>query len=303
MTDSLVQADGSSGIGNTEFYLKQVLAGDEEGVRARLIGALETLNYVVLSEHPLQAKRGARGLGAFYASADVLDYPTRLTVALKPLGAGATLVTLDYEVKDAWNFSTKGDRQTLRREAEAILALAADRVAPTSCRACGAHNPGDSQFCRLCGTHYAAGEPAELEVLRLTAGARAGHQLNLIGMVFGLAGLLFALLLAASGKAAAAKLSFLALALGEVIALVVMTFGASYLHRALNPKRRGESPPAGARGSLPPARYDSSPPPLMRGSVTEGTTDLLEARPGRRTAVELRRERESNDPTEQRAGN
>lgn len=290
MTDSLVKTDGSSGIGNTEFYLQQALAGDEESVRLRLINALETLNYRVLSEHPLQAKRGARGLGAFYASADVLDYPTRLTVALKPLGNGSTLVTLDYEVKDAWNFSTKGDRQTLRREAEAILALAADRSAPTSCRACGAYNPGDSQFCRLCGTQYAAGEPAELEVMRLTAGARAWHQMNMIGMVFGLVGLLFALLLAASGTAAAAKLSFLMLALGEVIALVVMTFGASYLHNTLNPRRREGLPPADARRAVPPPRYDSSPPPVMRGSVTDGTTDLLGARPGRRTPAELRRE-------------
>jgi hypothetical protein len=298
MTDSLVKTDGSSGIGNTEFYLQQVLAGDEEGVRARLIDALEALNYLVLSEHPLQAKRGARGLGAFYASADVLDYPTRLTVILKPLGTGSTLVTLDYEVKHAGSLSTKGDRQTLRREAEAILALAADRVAPTSCGACGAYNPGDSQFCRLCGKHYAAGEPAELEVLRLTAGARAGHQLNVVGMVSGLAGLLCALLLAASGKAAAAKLSFLMLALGEVIALVVMTFGATYLHRTLNPRRREELPPAGALGSLPPTRYDSSPPPVMRGSVTDGTTDLLEARTGQRTPAELRREHWSDDPAE-----
>ena len=289
MTDPLVQADGSSGIGNTEFYLKQVLAGDEEGVRARLVEALETLNYLVLGEQPLQARRGARGLGAYYASADVRDYPTKLNIALKPLGAGATLVTLDYEVTHAGSVSTKGDRQTLRREAEALFALAADRVGPATCRACGAYNAGDSRFCRLCGAQCAA-EPAELEVMRLTAGARAGHQLNVVGMVTGLLGLLFALLLAASGKAGAAKLSFLMLALGELVSLVVLTFGASYLHGALNPRGRKELPDARARRPLPPARFESAPPPPP-GSVTEGTTGLLAALPPRHEPAEPVRER------------
>jgi hypothetical protein len=293
MTDSLVQTDGSSGIGNTEFYLKQVLAGDEEGVRARLVEALETLNYLVLSEQPLQAKRGARGLGAYYASADVLDYPTKLNISLKPLGAGATLVTLDYAVKHAGGVSMKGDQQTLRREAEAILALAADRVTPASCRACGAYNSGDSRFCRLCGAQCAA-EPAEMEVLRLEAGARAGHQLNIIGMVWCLLVLLLSLLLLSSSKASTVKLGVLILMLGEMIALVLMTFGASYLHRAL---KRGESVerlPARAHRSLPPTRFESAPS-LPRGSVTEGTTGLLEAPPERREQPEPVRERRPLD--------
>jgi hypothetical protein len=294
MTDSLVQADGSGGIGNTEFYLKQVLAGDEEGVRARLVEALETLNYLVLGERPLQAKRGARGLGAYYASADVRDYPTRLNVSLKPLGAGATLVTLDYEVKHAGGVSMKGDRQTLRREAEAIFALAADRVAPPSCPACGAYNAGDTRFCRLCGALCAA-EPAELEVLRLEAGARAGHQLNLTGMAFGFGVLLLSLLLASSGRASTAKLGVLIFMLGQTIALVLMTFGASYLHRALKRGEREERLPAGTRKSLTPTTYEPAPPP--RGSVTEGTTGLLEARPGLREPAEPARGRRPLDRT------
>jgi hypothetical protein len=278
MTDSWVQADGSGGIGSTEFYLRHVLAGDEADVRARLVEALETLGYLVLGEQPFQAKRGARGLGAYYASADVRDYPTRLSVSLRPSGAGATLVTLDYEVKHAGGVSMKGDRQTLRREAEAIFALAADRVAPASCPACGAYNAGETRFCRLCGALCAA-EPAELEVLRLEAGARAGHQLNLTGMGFGLLVLLLSLLLVSSGKASTAKLGVLIMMLGQAIALVLMTFGASYLRRALKRGEREESLPARTRKSLPPQTYESAP---SRGSVTEGTTGLLEARPGRR---------------------
>lgn len=295
MTDSLVKTDGSSGLGNTEFYLKQVLAGDEEGVRTRLVDALETLNYLVLSEQPLQAKRGARGLGAYYASADVLEYPTRLNIGLKPLGAGATLVTLDYEVKHAGGVSLKGDRQTLRREAEAILALAADRVAPTSCPACGTYNSGDSRFCRLCGAQRAAA-PAELELLRLEAGARAGHQLNVVGMVWGLAAMLLSLLLISSGKASTAKLGVTIMMLGQTTALVLMAFGASYLNRALKRGEREGRLPARARRSLAPTGYESAPPP--RGSVTEGTTGLLEARPPRREPAEALRERRPLDRTE-----
>lgn len=291
MAGPLTQTDGSSSLGNTEFYLRQVLAGDPEGVRARLIDALEAMSYRVLSEQPLRAKRSARALGAYYVSADVLDYPTILTVALKPVSAGAVLVTFDYEVTHTGAISTRGDRQTLRREAEAILALAADRVGPTSCRRCGAYNTGDSRYCRLCGAHCAASEPAELEVLRLTAGARAGHQLNVLGICVGLLVLLLGLALAAKGKESATKLAVTVLMLGEAIVLVVMTFGASYLHRALNWRKRGEQAPASVQRSFPTMGYESLPPPPPRASVTEGTTDLLEAQLEQRAQPELRRER------------
>jgi hypothetical protein len=296
MADPLAQTDGSSGIGNTEFYLRQVLSGEPEGVRARLIDALEVMNYRVFSEQPLRAKRSARGLGAYYVSADVLEYPTTLTVALKPLGAGAVLVTLDYEVTHAGGVSTKGDRQTLRREAEAILALAADHAGPTSCRRCGAYNTGDSRYCRLCGARCAASEPAELEVLRLTAGARAGHQLNVIGIVFGVLTLLLSLLLSTSDKASTAKLGFTILALGEAMALVVMAFGATYLHRALNRRKRGEQLAAGMQRSLPMTGYESLPPSAPRASVTEGTTELLAPHPEQRAPAGRGRERLPIDP-------
>jgi ribosomal protein L40E len=294
MGELLVATDGSSGIGSTEFYLKQVLAGDAESVRARLIDALEAMNYRVLCEQPVQARRSARGWGAFYVSADVRDYPTKLTIALKPLGAAATLATFDYEVTHAAGLSTKGDRQTLRRETEAILALAAEHIAPTACLACGANNAVDSRFCRLCGAQYAAGEPAELEVLRLTAGARAGHQLNVIGMVCALAALIFSLLLVWSGKAAALKSGVLILMLGETIALIIMSFGASYLHDTLNPKEQPtERPrfPANALRTLSPTSREALPPRSIGGSVTEGTTGLLESPLDERTPAVLGHEK------------
>lgn len=298
MTELLVETDGSSGIGNTESYLKRVLAGDEESVRARLSEALESLNYRVLGEQPLQARRSARGWGAFHISADVRDYPTKLSIALKPLGAAATLVTFDYEVTHPAALSTRGDRQTLRREAEAILALAAEHVAPSACPNCGAHSVADSRFCRLCGAHFATTQPAELEVLRLTAGARAGHQLNVCGMVCALAALLLSLLLLASGKAAAAKLAVLCLMLGEAVALSIMSFGAAYLHATLNPKElETQRPrfPADARRSFSPSRREPLTPRSFRSSVTEGTTGLLEPQTDERVPVAPGREKVAVD--------
>lgn len=304
MTDSLIVMDGSSGVGNTEFYLKRVFAGDAESLRARLVVALETLNYRVLDEQPLKAKRCARGWGAYFLSADVREYPTKLTIALKPMGATATLVTFDYEVTHPAALSTKGDRQTLRREAEALLALAAERAAPTACMACGATNSSDSRFCRICGALYSSGEPAELEVLRLTAGARAGHQLHVIGMICAFFALVASLLLMLSGmlsgKAGAAKLGVLVLMLGETIALVIMAFGASYLHGTLNPNEDEEAPQRSnaraAGGAYLPTGREPLPPRPERISVTEGTTELLELQPDERTHAAHRRERISTGP-------
>ena len=57
------------------------------------------------------------------------DYPTTLTISLKQTNDAAVLATFNYEVKSYMRM-TKGDRQTLAREAEAIAALAMERAAP-----------------------------------------------------------------------------------------------------------------------------------------------------------------------------
>jgi hypothetical protein len=58
---------------------------------------------------------------------------------------------------------TKGDRQTLAREAQAIAALATERGAISACPSCGTQVTDESNFCRRCGAPLELDLP-ELEV-------------------------------------------------------------------------------------------------------------------------------------------
>jgi hypothetical protein len=75
---------GGYGSQTTEIYLKRVLAGNVESVRTRLSAALERLGYDVIEEEPaLLGRRGAKGWGTWYGSADVLDYAMTHAVCLE----------------------------------------------------------------------------------------------------------------------------------------------------------------------------------------------------------------------------
>ena len=78
------------------------------------------------SDQPLYAKRGSQCAAKWDCSLTVLDYPTTLTISLKQTN-DAVLATFNYEVKSYMRM-TKGDRQTLAREGEAIAALAMERA-------------------------------------------------------------------------------------------------------------------------------------------------------------------------------
>ncbi|HWW77424.1 MAG TPA: zinc-ribbon domain-containing protein, partial [Pyrinomonadaceae bacterium] len=147
-----------SGNGYTvaEHSARRVLAGDAESVRRRLVYALESLGYTVVSENPLQARRGSR---KDIVRADFTDHARKLAVGLRQGGAAATQVTFEFAVTHG-GCSTKGDLLTLEREVDAILALAAEPHAAGLCRACGTENGADARFCRLCGAPNAAGAPA-----------------------------------------------------------------------------------------------------------------------------------------------
>ena len=175
MAKFMEEVDGTSGLSRTNNVLRSVLSGDSESARQRLTRALEKLGYHVISEDPLYARRGARGSAVYYCSFDILDYPRKLKIGLKALSPNATLATFDYAAEHFAAVSFKGDLQTLKLEAEAIIALASQSAAITVCTACGTNQPDDSRFCRVCGAPNVGGAPAELEVLRLTAGARAAH--------------------------------------------------------------------------------------------------------------------------------
>src|ERR1051325_2739952 len=172
----------------SDLDLTLAIPGEVNTVRARLVNALQTLGYKVMGEQPLYAKRGRQGSANWDCSLNVLDYPTTLTVSLKQTNDVAVLATFNYEIK-SYMCMTKGDRQTLAREAQAIAALATERMAISACPACGAQITADSHFCRRCGAPLVL-ELAELEVLRLTKGSRASYH----NIFFAVSMLLFGLL-------------------------------------------------------------------------------------------------------------
>lgn len=280
MAKFMEEIDGTSGMSRTEHALRSVLSGDVESARLRLTRALEKLGYHIISEDPLYARRSARGWAAYYCSFDILDYPRKLRIGLKALSPNATLATFDYSVNHFGALSFKGDRQTLRLEAEAIIALATQSPSITLCTGCGTNQPDDSRFCRVCGAPSVGGEPAELEVLRLTASARAGHHLITAAIIWALAPLMTAvlgmLLLGAGGGRFA-----VGLLLAQVANLIILLFVLKSSRKTLNP---ASAPQQALSANLPQPDLAGEPavlsahPASQPGQkyVTEGTTELLE---------------------------
>lgn len=280
--DSGANLSGAMGI--SEHTVIRVMAGEVEALRPRLAGALEQLKYRVLSENPLRAKHGARGAASAYMSANALDYPMTLEISLKQQGKGSTRVTFDYQV--IHGAYSKGDRQTLSREAEAIIALAAHRATQTSCVVCSADFIADSRFCRQCGAPAASAAPAELEVMRLTSNVRAGHQWTLIGAV----------ILAASTLLPLATLLLMDFAANPkgvkvllIIAMIVAGLGwwatlagIRKTHLTLNPRDSEPEDPVLPRPhafSVPRTNELLMEPDRETLSVTEATTNLLAVHP------------------------
>src|ERR1041385_8788739 len=149
-----MSVDYTSSTTVSDHDLTLAIPGDAGTVRARLVNALQTLGYKVLGDQPLYAKRGRHGCAAYDCSLNVLDYPTTLTISLKQTNDVAVLATFSYEIKSYMRM-TKGDRQTLAREAEAIAALTMERSALSACRMCGTQVMDESHFCRRCGAPLA----------------------------------------------------------------------------------------------------------------------------------------------------
>ncbi|HEX8146906.1 MAG TPA: zinc ribbon domain-containing protein [Pyrinomonadaceae bacterium] len=272
-----------------EHTTRRVMAGDVEAVRARLVYALEGLGYTVVSENPLQARRGKL---KNVVSADFSEHARKLAVGLRQGGSAATQVTFDFAVTHG-GFMTKGDLLTLEREADAVVALAQAPPATGLCRSCGTENGGDARFCRLCGAPSATGAPAELEVLRLTAASRAGLQEVVCGLLIAVLALAAALaLILFSVKPKVVNLGWGILLVGEVVGWWMALYGMARVHRALNRK---------SDAKLPPAAQAAPPPQLAHArdahfSVTEGTTELLGSAPREREKVHARREHSDTGP-------
>jgi hypothetical protein len=274
--------DYMSGTRISDHDLTLAILGDVESVRSRLVKAIQTLGYRILSEQPLQAKRGAQGSARMDCSLNVLDYPTTLTVSLKQGNNVAVVATFNYETK-SYMCMTKGDRQTLCREAEAIAALATERHALSSCPSCGTQVTDESHFCRRCGAPLVTDLP-ELEVLRLTRGTRGSYH-NIVVSAFML---FLAALTLVPGLIVGiwAPLMWAGITLGTY-GLFLLLQGVWRLHQTLNPKRvtsTTRTPPL-----FPVSSTTALPAAPVNHSITEGTTELLFGNGDRRVAEPVAR--------------
>lgn len=256
----------------SDHDLTLAIPGEVGSVRARLVDAIQKLGYKVLGEQPIYAKRTAKGSACWDCSLNVLDYPTTLTVSLKQTNDASVLATFSYEIKSYMRM-TKGDRQTLAREAEAAVALATERHAMSACRACGTQVMDESHFCRRCGAPLVFDVP-ELEVLRLTRNARDSFHAIVLGMFVMLLALLTVVpVFLVKGKIYA-PLFWIGVPLASY-ALYLLIQGAWELHRTLNPKPATKTVTTNAYPAFNTSVTTALPPAPVNRSVTEGTTELL----------------------------
>jgi hypothetical protein len=278
----------------SEHTTRRMLTGEPEAVSARLVYALESLDYVVISDNPVQARRARR---RNIISADFTDHPRRLAVGLRQVGASATQVTFDFAVTHG-GWVTEGDMLTLEREADAILSLAAAPPATGLCRSCGTENGGEARFCRLCGAPNTSGEPAELEVLRLTASSRAGLQEIVGGVCIVLLAAAVLTLMTLLGRPKAAYAGLVLFIIGQVIGWWMALYGMLRIYRTLKTKPETHALPVApsvadaAVTRLPHAQTSALPPAHF--SVTEGTTELLGSKPREAERVPLRRKEQGD---------
>ena len=274
------------GLTHSDHDLTVAIPGAVESIRPRLIKALETLGYSVVSEQPLHAQRRRQGAARCYSSVNALDYSMTVTVSLKQINDVSALVTFSYGIK-SYIHLTEGDRETLAREAEAIAALATERMAVSSCPACGTQITDESHFCRRCGAPLVVEVP-ELEVLRLTRGARHSYHNIFLGIVaFLLASVTALLSFVVDGATIYAPLIWVGISLA-CYALFLLIQGMRQLHLTLNPKSltKLDRPKLTFNASVTTAL----PPAPVNASVTEGTTELLSSKNSSRVVETVRRQ-------------
>lgn len=281
-----MSTDYGTGVTITEHDLTLAIPGEIGVVRQRLVEAVQKLGYKVMGEQPLYAKRRAKGVCSSF-SLNVMDYSTTLTISLKQTNNVAVMAAFNYEIESYMNM-TKGDRQTLLREAEAIVALATERLADSTCRACGTQVTDESHFCRRCGVPMVLDLP-ELEILRLTKGTRASYQNIFVGLCSLLLALLTTLpLFIVNGGRIWGPMLWVGIPFASY-GLFLVIQATLQLHRTLNPKPGKNIALNAAQPALSAASVTTALPPARPlTSITEATTGLLSTN-DRRTPEPVRR--------------
>lgn len=252
-----------------EYHLTLTLDCDVESANERLSAAVEKLGYRIISENPFVARRSGAAYGSIMNT--TLDYARTLTLRLKPSGTASTLVTFNYV---GYPLNYKGARVVVTREAEAIIALASARRGTLVCDNCGTETVDDSRFCRRCGAPV-TGEPAEVQVMRLTDDAHSAFRDISIGLAgITLAVVTFALIILIKGIAHINPAAVFAL-MWFLPSLFWLIIGMRHLSRTFksNPTEKvmNEAP---HQTSMQKVTNDL--PQLSLMTVTEGTTELLQ---------------------------
>ncbi len=286
----------------TELYVKKVLPGDIDDVRARLVASMESLGYDIIEEEPnLIGRRGSKGWATWFGSADVLEYATTLTVRLKQVSESSTRATFDYLIKHP--MLNKGEKAIVVQEAKTITALSKAHAIEKMCSVCETESTDDSRFCRNCGAPLTS-EQAELEVLRLMAEVRAGKTAvvasSLISSISAV--VLIIVFLIFSAGMMDAKLYPILMALGSLGVLAGIAcsfFGWNRMRRALkSPETAVPNLPRYVPAAIETPEQQALPPRRVPASVTEGTTNLLDEEIVNRREKEkipLGRGRDTND--------
>lgn len=133
----------------------------------------------------------------------------------------------------------------------------------------------EARFCRICGAPNMGGDPAEIEVLRLTAGARAGHHLITTGAIWAFVSLIITLVSVFLGGRTGG-LAVLILLSQVVVGLLILFWGVLSLHRTLNPDLSKTSIiPVNLPQEIPTQEATAFPISPSQTFITEGTTKSL----------------------------
>lgn len=271
---------GSANEQTTEIYIKKILAGNIENIRPQLVAVIESLGYDIIEDKPnIIVRRGAKGWGTWFASANVLDYAMTLTVRLKPVSETSTRATFDYLIKHP--MLNKGEKNILVQEAKTISALSKKQAIEKMCSVCEAESTDDSRFCRKCGAPLTS-EQSELEVLRMMAEIRAGKTSVVVSSILMLISTILLAVAFILNNAELFKLKVFPIllifgGLGMLFAIISSFFGWNRLKRALEkPESEPHYIPGHIPESLEKGEFQELPPRKVSASITEETTNLLD---------------------------